>query len=81
MSKLVDIKRKIDELDGGAFQNLCDVYLTCKGYKNGYSLGMVTGTNKTAKGNPDTYFLEVQYVRKIKINDNYWYKTGNYQTQ
>lgn len=57
MSKLVDIKRKIDELDGGAFQNLCDVYLTCKGYKNGYSLGMVTGTNKTAKGNPDTYFL------------------------
>lgn len=57
MSKLTDIKRKIDELDGGAFQNLCDAYLYCKGYGNGYSLGMHTGTDKTAKGNPDTYFL------------------------
>lgn len=57
MSKLTDIKRKIDELDGGAFQNLCDVYLCCKGYGNGYSLGMHTGSDKTAKGNPDTYFL------------------------
>lgn len=57
MSKLTDIKRRIDELDGGAFQNLCDVYLYCKGYGNGYSLGMLTGTDKTAKGNPDTYFL------------------------
>ena len=57
MSKLNDIKRKIDELDGGAFQNLCDAYLACKGYKNGYSLGMYTGTDKTAKGNPDTYFV------------------------
>ena len=57
MSKLTDIKRRIDELDGGAFQNLCDTYLCYKGYGNGYSLGMSTGTNKTAKGNPDTYFL------------------------
>lgn len=56
MSKLTDIKRRIDELDGGAFQNLCDTYLCYKGYGNGYSLGMSTGTNKTAKGNPDTYF-------------------------
>ncbi len=64
MSKLTDIKRKIDELDGGTFQNLCDTYLCYKGYKNGYSLGMATGTNKTAKGNPDTYFLTAdnQYV-------------------
>lgn len=57
MSKLTDIKRQIDELDGGAFQNLCDTYLCYKGYGNGYSLGMATGTDKTAKGNPDTYFL------------------------
>lgn len=57
MSKLTDIKRRIDELDGGAFQNLCDEYLCYKGYGNGYSLGMYTGTDKTAKGNPDTYFL------------------------
>ena len=57
MSKIVDIKRQIDEMDGGAFQNLCDAYLAYKGYTNLYSLGMLTGTNKTAKGNPDTYFL------------------------
>ena len=58
MSKLTDIQYRIDQLDGGAFQNLCDAYLTCKGYGIGYSLGMKTGTNKTAKGNPDTYFLK-----------------------
>ena len=58
MSKLTDIQYRIDQLDGGAFQNLCDAYLTCKGYGIGYSLGMRTGTNKTAKGIPDTYFLK-----------------------
>ena len=47
-------------MDGGAFQNLCDAYLSYKGYKNIYSLGMHTGTDKTAKGNPDTYFLTVE---------------------
>ena len=57
MSMLTDIKYRIDPLDGGAFQNLCDAYLSCRGYGNGYSLGMDTGTDKTAKGNPDTYFL------------------------
>lgn len=57
MSKLTDIKYRIDQLDGGAFQNLCDAYLNCRGYGTGYSLGMNTGTDKTAKGNPDTYFL------------------------
>lgn len=64
MSKLTDIKYRIDQLDGGKFQNLCDAYLSCKGYKNGYSLGMDAGTNKTANGNPDTYFLtsEKKYV-------------------
>ena len=64
MSKLTDIKNRIDQMDGGAFQNLCDAYLSYKGYKNVYSLGMHTGTDKTAKGNPDTYFLtaENKYV-------------------
>lgn len=57
MSKLTDIKYRIDQLDGGTFQNLCDSYLSYRGYKNPYSLGMNTGTNKTATGNPDTYFL------------------------
>ena len=64
MSKLTEIKSRIDQMDGGAFQNLCDAYLSYKGYKNVYSLGMHTGTDKTAKGNPDTYFLtaENKYV-------------------
>lgn len=57
MSKLTDIKYRIDQLDGGRFQNLCDSYLFCRGYGPGYSLGMNTGTDKTAKGNPDTYFI------------------------
>jgi len=57
MSKLTDIKYRIDQLDGGAFQSLCDAYLTYRGYGNGYSLGMNTGTDKTAPGSPDTYFL------------------------
>ena len=57
MAKLTDIKYRIDQLDGGTFQALCDVYLKCRGYGTGYSLGMKTGTSKTAKGNPDTYFL------------------------
>lgn len=57
MSKLTDIKCKIDQLDGGTFQSLCDAYLTYQGYRDGYSLGMKTGTNKTAPGSPDTYFL------------------------
>ena len=57
MSKLTDIKDRINHLDGGPFQELCDAYLTCRGYGNGYSLGMKTGTHKTAPGSPDTYFL------------------------
>ena len=64
MSKLIDIKNKIDQLDGGSFQNLCDAYLSFKGYNNGYSLGMKSGTNKTTPGSPDTYFTtsESKYV-------------------
>ena len=64
MSKLTDIKNRINQMDGGAFQNLCDAYLSYKGYRNVYSLGMNTGTDKIAKGNPDTYFLtaENKYV-------------------
>lgn len=64
MSKLIDIKYRIMQLDGGTFQNLCDAFLHREGYGSGYSLGMQTGTNKTAPGSPDTYFLtaENKYV-------------------
>ncbi|GLI06236.1 hypothetical protein YDYSG_22660 [Paenibacillus tyrfis] len=58
MSKLTDIKQKILQLDGGPFQDLCDAYLYKLGYENVLSLGMKSGTMKTTKGIPDTYFLD-----------------------
>ena len=59
MSKLTDIKQRISQMDGGEFQELCDAYLSKLGYKNIHSLGMKSGTHKTTKGIPDTYFTEV----------------------
>jgi len=58
MSKLTDIKQKILQLDGGPFQALCDAYLSKLGYTDILSLGMKSGTMKTTKGIPDTYFLK-----------------------
>ncbi|XID90375.1 hypothetical protein ACF3MZ_17695 [Paenibacillaceae bacterium WGS1546] len=60
MSKLTDIKQKILQLDGGAFQELCDAYLYKLGYENVLSLGTKSGTMKTTKGVPDTYFLDTR---------------------
>ena len=56
MSKLTDIKSKINVLEGGAFQELCDALLSRKGYEGILAYGMQAGTMKTTKGNPDTYF-------------------------
>lgn len=50
MSKLTDIKSRIDQLDSGAFQNFCDAYLSCRDYKNGYSLGMNKRCVKSGQG-------------------------------
>lgn len=58
MALLTDIKYKIDKLDGGTFQALCDAYLSKKGYKNIVTLGMKSGTHKTTRGTPDTYFSD-----------------------
>lgn len=57
MSRLTDIKQRILQLEAGAFQELCDAYLSKFGYKNIVSLGMKAGTQKTTKGIPDTYFV------------------------
>ncbi|HNX28749.1 MAG TPA: ATP-binding protein [Syntrophomonadaceae bacterium] len=57
MPKLTDIKQKILQLEGGAFQELCDAYLCASGYTSILSFGMKSGTMKTTKGIPDTYFL------------------------
>lgn len=56
MSILTDVKRKILELEGGAFQEFCDAFLIRKGYECISELGMQAGTMKTTIGNPDTYF-------------------------
>lgn len=56
MSTLTDIKKRICELEGGAFQELCDALLSRIGYEGIHAYGMESGTMKTTKGNPDTYF-------------------------
>lgn len=56
MSKSKEIINKIKELNGGEYQSLMDIYLTKKGYENINQTGSKTGTNKTIKGTPDTYF-------------------------
>ena len=56
MSRITDIKAKINVLEGGAFQELCDALLARKGYEAIHAYGMHAGTMKTTKGNPDTYF-------------------------
>ncbi len=56
MSKITDIKAKITELEGGAFQELCDALLSRKGYEGITSYGLHSSSMKTTKGNPDTYF-------------------------
>lgn len=56
MAIITEIKRKIDELDAGSFQILCDAYLAKEGYPNIVSLGTNAGSQKTTRGTPDTYF-------------------------
>ena len=52
------IKLKISQLDAGAFQNLCDAYLSKNiDYSNIVSLGGQAGTRKTTPSTPDTYFI------------------------
>lgn len=59
MAIITDIEAKILQLEGGAFQELCDSYLFKKtGYKNITQYGKQAGTMKTAKGTPDTYFIK-----------------------
>lgn len=54
MSKLNQIKSNLLELEGGKFQRLCDDWLHRKGYGNINPIGMMTKTDRVAKGTPDT---------------------------
>ncbi len=56
MAKITSIKERINQLDAGSFQILCDAYLSKEGYPNLVALGTMSGTTKTTKGTPDTYF-------------------------
>ncbi|OTO72008.1 hypothetical protein [Enterococcus sp. 12E11_DIV0728] len=59
VSKLNRIQNEIKQLEGGRFQNLCDVYLYRKrNWENIVSLGSMDGTDKTTKGIPDTYYFD-----------------------
>ena len=58
MSKINQIQRALNELDGGVFQKLADSYLHKKGYENINSIGSVLGEDKVRKGTPDSYFRQ-----------------------
>ncbi len=65
MHEFIDLESKILQMGGGEFQRLCDRFLSSKGYENYNDLGMAPGTNKTAPGSPDTWFMHnssKQYV-------------------
>ncbi|MFO3296906.1 ATP-binding protein, partial [Legionella pneumophila serogroup 1] len=58
MSKLNQIQSKLLELDGGAFQRLCDDWLHKQGYKNINCIGTKPGTYKSIKGTPDSIITQ-----------------------
>jgi hypothetical protein len=58
MSKLIQIKSKLLELDGGQFQRLCDDWLHRKGYEYINSIGMMSTTDRVVKGTPDGLFMQ-----------------------
>lgn len=57
MSIIESIKQNILTLEQGAFQNMCNAFLSKEGYGVIMSLGSQAGTQKTAPGTPDTYFV------------------------
>ncbi len=56
MSKLNQIQNAILQLDGGAYQKLCDTYLHRKrGYDQINSIGSVIASDKVRRGTPDAF--------------------------
>jgi hypothetical protein len=56
MPLITRVKQAITQLDGGAFQVLCDDWLSRRIGGAICSFGTQTGTTKTTKGTPDSYF-------------------------
>ena len=59
MSKTHEIEKRLLEIDGSLFQNVCDavLYYTEYDFPNIFRSGSQTGKVKTVKGTPDTYFM------------------------
>lgn len=58
MSKVNQIQTKINELNGGQFQTLCDSFLSRRFGVDITSTGSQDGTDKTVSGTPDSYFID-----------------------
>lgn len=58
MASINQIKYNLLEMEGGAFQRLCDDWLHRKGYENINSIGMMQTTNKVVQGTPDSLILQ-----------------------
>jgi len=58
MGTINQIKSKLLELEGGAFQRLCDDWLFRKGYENINAIGMMQTTNRVVKGTPDSLVVQ-----------------------
>ena len=57
MGTINEIKSKLLELEGGAFQRLCDDWLFRKGYENINAIGMMQVTDRVVKGTPDCLIM------------------------
>jgi hypothetical protein len=58
MGTINQIKFKLLELEGGAFQRLCDDWLFRKGYENVNVIGMMQTTDRVVKGTPDSLLIQ-----------------------
>lgn len=58
MGTINQIKSKLLELEGGAFQRLCDDWLFRKGYENINAIGMMQTTDRVVKGTPDCLIIQ-----------------------
>ena len=59
LDRITAIEQAIERLEEGAFQRLCNDFLSREGYHGIVALGSKSGSNKTTQGTPDTYFCEI----------------------
>ena len=77
MTKYQEIENKLLQIDGGAFQNICDavLYYTQDNFPNVFRSGSQKGSLKTVKGTPDAFYFHdngkytfVEYTTQAKKN-------------